>query len=341
MLEQAADGVMMGALDALMAGIIDYAGLFPPAELPMRPVVENFATYRSGPHREMLGRLIVPAARMAEFGECASGLRAGGLAVDAPWSISALGRGGDEPAGLLANASADLADMRTLRDRHGQRVAIDAYEIRLPRVAFERSDTGMVADLTAQVTARLGEGAAGPLTPYWEVPLVGDWRRHLPRAIGGIAECNRSRAGASGSCKPWGVKLRTGGVEASAFPSVEQVATVLRLCRTEQLAFKATAGLHHPVRHYSEAVGTKMHGFLNVFGAAVLMYVHDLDGATAACMIEDEDADHFRISERKLEWRHFAASAAECAAARRVFAHGFGSCSFDEPIEGLHELGLM
>jgi hypothetical protein len=57
----------MPALDALLHGLIDYAGLFPPAQLAMADAVRNHAAYLAGPHRGKLGRFIVPVARLEEF----------------------------------------------------------------------------------------------------------------------------------------------------------------------------------------------------------------------------------------------------------------------------------
>ncbi|MEI7876916.1 MAG: hypothetical protein WCI96_03230 [Planctomycetota bacterium] len=51
----------------LLDSILDYAGLFPPAQLGMQPTVENFSRYRKGPDSWMLGRLVVPVARFPEF----------------------------------------------------------------------------------------------------------------------------------------------------------------------------------------------------------------------------------------------------------------------------------
>jgi hypothetical protein len=48
---------------ALMHGIVDYAGLFPPASLDMPKTVANYARYRSGEDRWALGRLVVPLKR--------------------------------------------------------------------------------------------------------------------------------------------------------------------------------------------------------------------------------------------------------------------------------------
>jgi len=57
---------MTEALRALLAGAIDYAGLFPPAGLDMPEAARNYANYRSGPHAWALGRFIVPSARLNE-----------------------------------------------------------------------------------------------------------------------------------------------------------------------------------------------------------------------------------------------------------------------------------
>ena len=38
------------AIEALLAGLIDYAGLYPPASLDMRAAVENYRKYRGGKH---------------------------------------------------------------------------------------------------------------------------------------------------------------------------------------------------------------------------------------------------------------------------------------------------
>ena len=57
-----------------MAGLTDYAGLFPPAELGMREAVRNYAEYLNGPDSACLGRFIVPADRIDEFEIAASDL---------------------------------------------------------------------------------------------------------------------------------------------------------------------------------------------------------------------------------------------------------------------------
>ena len=110
----------MDSIHALMAGIIDYAGLFPPAKLDMSPTVRNYTDYQGGGHAEMLGRLIVPVGRFAEFEKAAAGLlpvvpSAEGDDPDPdPWLISAL----VSSAADLDAVDRDLELIEAFNDRH-------------------------------------------------------------------------------------------------------------------------------------------------------------------------------------------------------------------------------
>lgn len=135
-------------------------------------------------------------------------------------------------------------------------------------------------------------------------------------------------------------KIRTGGVTIDAFPAIRDVASFIRACREKGIAFKATAGLHHPLRcakpltyEPSSAIGT-MHGFVNVFLAAAM------PGAEEAILAE-EDARAFAFDDDGVRWRDRRVSTADLAKTRTEFAISFGSCSFEEPIAELQQLGWL
>src|SRR5262249_28093023 len=136
------------------------------------------------------------------------------------------------------------------------------------------------------------------------------------------------------------VKLRCGGLEPAAFPDPAQVAHVIAACRDNGLVLKFTAGLHHPLRHFDAGVRTKMHGFLNVFGAGVLAHALRLDEAAIRAIIE-EDAANFGFDELGFGWKQYHALTEEITAARRQFVTSFGSCSFDEPRADLRAMGIL
>ena len=79
----------MKAVDALMTGLVDYAGLFPPAGEGMRAALEHYASYATGPDRRALGRFIVPIGRLGELEEQGRDLMPRGNSAD-PWHLSAL-----------------------------------------------------------------------------------------------------------------------------------------------------------------------------------------------------------------------------------------------------------
>ncbi len=138
-------------------------------------------------------------------------------------------------------------------------------------------------------------------------------------------------------------KLRTGGVTPGAIPAVADVAAFIVACAERRLPFKATAGLHHPIRaphpltYESDAPRAVMHGFLNVFLAAAFAWRGDRD---IEPVLGETDAAAFRFDERA-HWRGRSLDAGQVREARQQFAHSVGSCSFDEPIEGLEALGLL
>ena len=118
-------------------------------------------------------------------------------------------------------------------------------------------------------------------------------------------------------------KVRCGG---SVLPSVPTLAEFVQACRRLEVPFKATAGLHQPLRNGNE------HGFLNLLAAAVF---GDEEEALA-----DEDPESFAVSAESFRWRERTAGAHEIAQARELFV-SFGSCSAQEPIDGLQALGML
>lgn len=138
-------------------------------------------------------------------------------------------------------------------------------------------------------------------------------------------------------------KLRTGGVTPHAIPSIGAAAAYIGACLERGIAFKATAGLHHPIRsthpltYEIGAPVATMHGFINVFFAAALAWHGMRD---IAPVLAETDPAAFRFDGRA-HWRNLSLSGGEIRDARLNFAHSFGSCSFEEPIAELEQLGWL
>jgi hypothetical protein len=124
------------------------------------------------------------------------------------------------------------------------------------------------------------------------------------------------------------------------------VARFIRACYAANVGFKATAGLHHPLRsehgltYESDAPRDVMHGFLNVFLAAAFHY-NGLTGRDTIDLLNATTLDGVTMDDEKLAWREYVVTRNEVSTVRRRFATAFGSCSFTEPVEDLVNLELL
>ncbi|MCS6883999.1 MAG: hypothetical protein RMM17_11005 [Acidobacteriota bacterium] len=141
-------------------------------------------------------------------------------------------------------------------------------------------------------------------------------------------------------------KIRTGGVTKENFPAAEFVVDFLVASSKLNVAFKATAGLHHPLRssypltYALDSERCLMHGFLNLFLAAI--FAKDgLSRDELLMLLLDEDAAHFSFSDEEISWCGHSVEAYRVAELREKYCISFGSCSFEEPVNDLKQLGLL
>ena len=132
-----------------------------------------------------------------------------------------------------------------------------------------------------------------------------------------------------------GAKVRCGGATPDMFPSPAQLAAFITGCRDLGLAFKATAGLHHPVR---DGI---MHGFLNLLAASLFAHADGAGERDLVPVLREEDPAAFRLTPEAFSVRGREFGAAEIAAAREQLFTAYGSCSFSEPVDDLRGLGML
>ena len=292
---------MSAIAQSLLTGLIDYAGLFPPAGLGMDQAIRNYHGYLNGDDAWMLGRFVLLAARLREFTEAAARI---GTDVSG-WRLSVL---------ASANDAATLAGF--------DKAKIDSIEIR----------ANNAEEIKQAARAYSGEAAQAGCQLYFE-PLPAQWTSVLQTV--GVA---KARA-----------KIRTGGEEAAAIPAEGSVLQFLRLARERRLAFKATAGLHHPLRslqrltYKEDSASAVMHGFVNVFAAATLLWHEPKMSQEAAWILAERDVDAVSMDGDTMVWLNSSVvlTAEQVRTAREQFCISFGSCSFTEPIAEMRALGWL
>jgi hypothetical protein len=252
--------VLTASLRALLTHLIDYAGLYPPAGLPIADVARKYESYAASRDGWILNRLVLPSAHLG--------------IVKPSWHVSLLV---DQDPGPLPPA-------------------IETFETKQP--------------------------GRFSLPAYCELPL-----ENIPAGEGFA-------------------KIRTGGLTPDAIPTTEALARFIFDAASRPIAFKATAGLHHPIRseraltYAADSPRAVMHGFLNVFAAAAFAW-NGADFRQLTGILAETDPNAFDFLNAELRWRGNVIYTPQIAAARRDFAHSFGSCSFEEPVSDLRRLGLL
>lgn len=251
------------ALRTLLDRIIDYAGIYPPASLPLAVAIANYDNYKHSEYAWMLRWLVVGTSELENV-----------------------------PANLDGQLSV-LGESQNVR--------------------------------AAAIETKSVIQAANPI--YCEV------------AVTELAQLDHVK---QSGCF---AKIRAGSVKPEGIPSCSEVAAFIKACAVKRLTFKATAGLHHPIRaeyaltYAADSPRATMHGFLNVLMASAFAWRGDADIDIEA-IIAETDISAFRFDDRA-HWRNHSLSIAELESARADFVHSIGSCSFEEPVEELQAHGFF
>lgn len=292
----------MDAVTAAFSGLFDYAGLFPPAGLPLDEVCERYAAYRAGGHAWMLGRLIVPAERLPDAEHEA---RRRGASTADPWPLSVL-------VGPAVRSAAFVGDVLE-RHRQPSHVAVVAVEA--------------VADTTGEVvqTAALWPDT---LERYVEIPAEQDPAPLMAQmaAAGLLAKVRAGgvtagRFPSAAHLARFLLRARQAGVALKATAGLHH----------------AVRGEYRLAYEPDSDSGT-MHGFVNLVLAATLLAAGRIDEALAEACLDDDRPDVFKVSGRAGSWLNAVVTYSEIAHARRSLLRGVGTCSFDEPVAEIEAL---
>lgn len=300
----------MPSLRPFVSGIIDYAGLFPPAGLDMRDAVRCYAEYLKGRDHAMLGRFVLPAARLEEFSDAARGhLDRGRRSV--PWCLAVLVDG--EPS-EARKAMLEFTASHTNESRNGHALC-DAVEV-------PAESGGQITEVTTTFLP--------PLRVFFELAPKPAFERTI-EMIG--------RTGAA-------AKIRTGGTTPEAFPSAQSIVAFVAACHKLGVPFKATAGLHHafsgnyPVTNARNSAPGRMFGFVNLFLASAFIR-NGMSEADARLVLDEGSADAFSFSDSGVSWGDNKVSRDDLRMTRSHLFLSFGSCSFQDPVDEARSFGLI
>jgi len=248
--------------EIILEGFIDYAGLYPPANLDMESTVHNWSKYLQTDDSWMLARLIIPASGLNEFKRVSQKFLPS--EQEEMWQLSV----------LLPPANSEQFESAVNQT-----------------VEFNISDCGAVANVVEFQANTIDEINSAfsvlhdDLFPFVELPVNEDPRGLIASLSGAIA----------------GAKVRTGGIKPELYPTPANLARFIHACSIAGQPFKATAGMHHPCQNKNEKVGVIEYGFLLVLQATAAVSVHDANVDDVESILMNESPDFSMFSENELE----------------------------------------
>ncbi|MDD5363599.1 MAG: hypothetical protein PHN88_15865 [Ignavibacteria bacterium] len=317
-----------------MRGIIDYAGMYPPANLNLADAFRNYCNYLVSQDEWMISRFV---CSLNSFENIFKGGSAALKMVEdfdfGRWiSFSILLNQEPKVKDFLISFRKDLEKVKKISEEYPGKVVADTFEFKLPAELNGKFGTHAVKKMLEEINDVLTWSGLLGARIFVEPPIDNNYNSVFRKLAEASADSNHKGSRA-------GLKLRTGGITQESFPSVEQIASALDACKQNKIPFKATAGLHHPVRHQNENAGLKMHGFFNVFGAGILHFANSLSENELRNIVMDENGSAFGFTNDIFSWNDITADKTMVEKARNEFVISFGSCSFDEPREDLNKMG--
>lgn len=296
--------MIRSALRALLAEVVDYAGLFPPAGLDMRSAVGNYARYLASEDAWALGRFVAPAARLDEFAEVRAALP-GHRATDAAWRLSVT---------LSEDTAADVERVREFNRAHGGLARVDVVEVR--------------ADSAAAIdgASRLGRG----LMVFVEVPVHEDPRVLVSAARDSGVNAKIRMGGTTPDAFP--------STEAVVrfLRCCHELAVPFKATAGLHHPWRGT----YPLTYAQGSACATMYGFLNVLLAAALAYSDAADDVIAETL-QAPDTRMLRVDDDGVSVAGVRIGSGDLRRVRDQALVSFGSCSFREPMDELRAAGLL
>lgn len=317
-------------LNAFIKTIIDYAGLFPPANLPLNIAFENYINYRNSENNNFLSRFICPAGKLPELEI---------ILKDKPEmnndiSISVLSSGGVNLENFRENFKEDLMTWKDFHKKFKDSVKTNSLEVRIPDDLIKSHNHEKLSEILNFISGKIFNTLGQNVFIFCECLISENWEEDFIYLINGISDHNLTENNS-------GFKLRTGGVTANAFPDSEIIAYAIKECLDRAVPMKCTAGLHHPFRHFDNEIGVMMHGFVNVFGAGIIAMRHNISHSELLKILNDENPENFIFTDEYFSWDKYKINVEDIELARNKLMISFGSCSFDDPVNDLKALNLL
>lgn len=231
------------SLKSFTKEILDYAGLFPPAKLPLTDAFSNYLSYCKSDFGFILSKFICPVNQFPELLNLISTLNSDEKTIN----ISALLTGGKTIDAFKENLENDLKLWNDFVQKSKGIINVNSAEVKIPDELISQGDPEKIASFAHYLSLEIQTKTNCKVFIFIEGSMTGNTEKNFKSLINGIEIQNLNKFSA-------GFKLRTGGIVPDAFPSSQQIAYCIRECLDRKVPMKFTAGLHHTYRHYDKSI---------------------------------------------------------------------------------------
>ena len=303
---------MRTASEVFLSKLIDYAGIFPPANLKLPLALSNYRSYMQSTHHWIISKFIISSTDLRKI------------------SIKDINQFNSQNLLNLSiitkNFNKDYNIINTFLREFSNNVKFSCLETQISNINNFNNQMIEINDLIKKNKLNI--------SLFFEL-LSKNWKDDIPFVIDNISRFNKTYE------TNFGFKLRCGGIKKSSFPAPTYISTVLLQSIKKNVPMKFTAGLHHPYIYNDSQINTKMYGFFNVFLSGMFAKKYDLNENDIIKILIDENKNHFQFKENKIKWKSYYITTDEILDYRLKNFISFGSCSFDEPCEDLKENGIL
>jgi hypothetical protein len=311
------------SVKTLLNGLFDYAGLFPPASLDLPEAVAEYQAHRAEADAWMLGPFVVPVSRLPELADL--------LPDGSPVPLQLLPAPAADAVSIPAVLPQSLDAVTAFLEQTAGKAIVSGFEWKVPEDGL--TDAQVAVETITRIESIFRASPFSQLPRHLEIQRGDRFQDQVPFFFLALA--------AQGNPELLRAKIRCGGMHQADFPTPQELATFLHAAIRTGHPFKATAGLHHPLRHFNGTQKVWMHGFLNVFFATTIGRSNGLKVDGIRAILEDTEPEHFHFTDRGIAWHDLTATVTEFIRDRRTLCLSIGSCSFDEPRQDLRDLGWL
>jgi hypothetical protein len=293
------------SVETLLQAVVDYAGMFPPARLPLDEAVAMYMRHRAGEHAWMMGTFVIPAERLGD--------------LDSAWARITGGRqlspGHPDtcPISVIVPSGSPAAIEHVARA--GSRMTIVAIE-------FGPFAPDQMAELAAAVPDRV--------QAFFEVAPDG----HLDHRLDAVAACGGFAKIRTGGMTPDAFP------SAQAVYRFLRGCADRRLSAKATAGLHHAVAGRYPLTDEPGSASAPMYGFLNMCAAAALVHAGAAEEDVLEALGETSPAA-FRFDDEGMRWRDRWLPTGDLKATRQTLFRSFGSCSVHEAIDELTRMRAL